>query len=272
MDLPSAIRLLDSHVDTIPSGLPRLERIARAGLRLSGGRGPLLGLLLAGASPTGCGGRRVLWPLWANEAMHRAYTLIRLVGLLAERSPEPHAGDTGLALELSLGAELADSYMALAIGRDEDMVPCSELLRSVVCGLVELFGPAAGDVFVKTYVERIKLPAFQRRALVLAASELVAESLLRAFHGRGAGRIEVEVAHVTPTRARLRVTDDGNRRSPCSPDRGVVHDLADLLETVPSYSHVVTGGTVAEIAFPVRPCHPRHANVPITRDNEKRPT
>src|ERR1700735_1884694 len=55
----------------------RFERLAAAAGELP--RWPaLLKILLGAAAPGAWGGREVLWPLWADEAMHRAHCMVRL--------------------------------------------------------------------------------------------------------------------------------------------------------------------------------------------------
>lgn len=62
---------------------------------------------------------------------------------------------------------------------------------------------------LRTDVERLARPAFQRRALVLAASELVVNALSHAFGSRRQGRHVVSFRMVSRRRARLVVADDG---------------------------------------------------------------
>jgi two-component sensor histidine kinase len=63
------------------------------------------------------------------------------------------------------------------------------VLREIVRDLVTLFGPTAGDIELHLNIERVALAAYRRRALVLAASELVINALLHAFKGRSGGLI-----------------------------------------------------------------------------------
>lgn len=210
-------------------------------------------MLLAAASPTVCGGRAVLRPIWATEALNRAYNMVRLVGRLEQRAPDCN-NRTGFDLEAKLGAELAATFDALAISCDEEPRPCSVLLRDLVRDLVELFGPAVGPVVLATCIDRLALPAFRQRALILLANELVSNALLQAFEPHRSGRITLHLAVLDRRSARLTVTDDGGNvfdRARRHPSRcGVVDYLADLLESDLTYRSRPGGGMIAELEFP----------------------
>jgi two-component sensor histidine kinase len=233
----------------------QFERIATAATRISVRRSKLLGTLLSAASPAVCGGRLLLRPLWATECLHRAYTLIRLLGRLERRSPSHNEQSGRPDFEARLGAELASIYNSLAINSDEEPRVCSTALRDVARNLIELFGPVVGDINLLTSVDHLVLPAFQHRALVLIASELVMNTLLHAFKGRCSGRVTFEFSVINHGTARLTVTDDGDnpfsrvshRPARCS----VSNYLADLLLSELSYRPATGGGTIAEIDIPL---------------------
>ena len=63
----------------------RFERLAQLAQGLPTEPGDLLGALLTGTLPVNHRGCEVLRPLWAEEAVHRAYTLMRLVDLRNRR-------------------------------------------------------------------------------------------------------------------------------------------------------------------------------------------
>jgi hypothetical protein len=229
----------------------QFERIATAAASISARRTKLLGTLLSAASPAVCGGSPVLRPLWATECLHRAYTLVRLVGRL-ERKLSPHNEQSSRPdFESVLGSELASVYNSLAINTDEEPRTCSTPLRDVARNLIELFGPVVGDINLLTSVDRLILPAFQHRALVLIASELVMNTLLHAFKGRCSGRVTFEFSVIDRGTARLTVTDDGDnpfsRVSHCPARCSVSNYLADLLLSELSYRSATGGGTIAEI-------------------------
>jgi two-component sensor histidine kinase len=157
-----------------------------------------------------------------------------------------------VAADDALARDLAALFMSLQTESEAAELPCSRMLRNVVADLAALFGSVAGDVILTTHIERVSLPAYKRRALVLAATELVINALLHAFRGRRQGRIEVSLTLLGPALAYLRVSDDGIGFSSKPSDYcgGIAARLADLLETDLVYYR--TGiGTAALLVFPV---------------------
>ena len=63
----------------VRSPQPRFESMALLAGKLPARAGDLLGILLPSAAAMNDRGCEVLRPLWAEEAMHRAYGLVRLV-------------------------------------------------------------------------------------------------------------------------------------------------------------------------------------------------
>jgi two-component sensor histidine kinase len=213
--------------------------------------GELLTVLLQSAVLGVESGCEVLRPLWAEEAMHRSYNILKLVALLQRRIRRGRRDDVTHHIERSIAVHLAALYRSLVTGSDRNIVFCSAVLRGVVSDLVALFGSVSGDVKLRTNIEHIALPEFQRRALVLAASELVMNALLHAFKGRGHGRLQVELCLVDSRTARLTVTDDGVgcRIDPVEAERGVAGSLAGLLGSSLAYRPCLRNGTTAEITF-----------------------
>jgi two-component sensor histidine kinase len=216
---------------------------------LSPVRSEMLRLLLNAADPSRSGGRPVLRPLWANEAMHRAYNLVALMLLLDRHIPKYSVADCELEVKNALA--LAESYRALEITNDVDIVGCSDLLRTTTLGLVELFGPGVGNISATVALERICLPTFKRRALTLACSELVINGLRHAFAEHSDGSITVLLTAPGKSKACLTVTDNGRGISSGRDkvSRGIATDLALLLEGALVYSCSQGGGTIAEINF-----------------------
>jgi signal transduction histidine kinase len=229
----------------------RFHRMIAVSKQLSPVRSEMLRLLLNAADPRRSGGRPVLRPLWANEAMHRAYSLVSLTLLLDRHIPRNSA--VGCELEVKNALALAESFRALEITNDLEIVGCSDLLRTTTLGLVELFGPAVGNISATVALERICLPAFKRRALTLACSELVINSLRHAFAECSDGSITVLLTTSDQSKARLTVRDDG-RGIPFGTHEmsgGIATDLAFLLEGDLEYRSSRAGGTIAEINFMV---------------------
>jgi hypothetical protein len=93
----------------------------------------------------------------------------------------------------------------------------------------------------------------QRRALVLAANELVMNALFHAFQGRRRGQLVVKLRSYDSRHACLAVFDygigyDGDRSAP---ECGVAGGLADLLASTIVYRRGDRGGTIAQIHFPL---------------------
>jgi two-component sensor histidine kinase len=131
------------------------------------------------------------------------------------------------------------------------------VLRDVVLNLGALFGGGNGLV-VRTIIERINLPGYKRRALVLCASELTINALTHAFRGAaGDGRIDVSLCLLDNTRACLRIVDNGAGFASRRPDTAVsiAGGLAGLLEAELTYDRTGSSTTVAEVVFPVEPAY-----------------
>jgi two-component sensor histidine kinase len=257
-DLPSGV--IRHRADRTRSGINHLasksqyEQVACATAAISPQRARLLGILLAAAPPASCGGRPVLRPIWATEALHRAHSMVRLVGRLEQRMPRRDDQSRLPDFETNIGLELASIFDSLAMTDDEELRPCSSNLRDVARNLIELFGPTIGHVTVATSVDQLALPAFRHRALVLIASELVTNTLLHAFKDRRAGQVTLQLTLPGRGVARLAVTDDGDGlcdRARCHPAGcSVINYLADLLEAELVYRPRPGGGTIAEIEIP----------------------
>jgi hypothetical protein len=232
----------------------RLEQMAEVVATVCSTRQEILGLLLGTTSPLAYQGPPVLRPLWASEAMQRAYDLIRLVACL-ERSVPLRAYDLAAACaERKLARELAATFRALDLADDKQILPCSDLLRALMRDLVELFGPVGGGIDVRTSIEPLLLPADKRRALLLAAYALVANLLGSELTDSNGGVVMVTLSRVGESEALFRVVDSGRRLrgGDCIRRFEVIADLANLLESDPVYRIEAAGGVAAEIVFPVQ--------------------
>ena len=182
------------------------EMLAASSDRLARSSKDVFGALLAGTYPESVSFGWTPRPLWNEEAIHRAYRMLQLLLRLRERR---HGNEHAWHPDYALAMQLAADIRSLSGTEEHLPVPCSAVLSSVVCSLSSLFGQAAGGIDLKTSIERVSLPAYRRRALVLATSELVVNALSHAFNGWAGGRIDVCLQRVTGGCARLRVADDG---------------------------------------------------------------
>ena len=210
-----------------------------------------IGILLASATLPTSRGCEVLRPLWSEEAKHRAHSFRRLASA-RNRLGQPAKEDPVAAGVVAFAAgDLAERFRELRRGGERALVPCAPILRDVVTDLSALFGCPANIAF-RTPIDRMSLPAYKRRALVLAACELICNALSHGFPGCLPGMIEVGLTRRGSRSACLRVADNGVGFIDGAPDlhRGVAAGLAGLLESDLRYDRT-DGWTVAEIAFPV---------------------
>jgi hypothetical protein len=236
---------MSQAVATPPAVRSRFESLALHAGTTEAKAGDLVGVLLAAAFPLHDRGCEVLRPLWTEEAMHRAYSFVRLVDAGKRHRAVAAQNDDAIARDLTV------CFRDLTSGGERDLQPCASVLRKVTTGLGALFGGPA-NITVETKIEDVWLPAYKRRALVLTASELVCNALLHAFRGRRAGQIEVSLTALGATSACLHVGDNGNGFIESSPNLscGVGAGLAGLLEADLFYDRMA-GWTIAEIEFPL---------------------
>ena len=213
-------------------------------------RGALLGVLLDSCVDRGLGGA-VLRPLWAEEATHRAHNLVRLLAAGHARFGRGARTPLRASIELALARDLASLLRSLETANETAILPSARLLRDVIRDFDALFSTVAGEVTLCTDIASVALPAYKRRALVLAAVELVANALLHGFRGRTHGRIEVTLQLLGSAGTSLCVTDDGVGFAGRAPDphAGIASALADLLEGDLAYCRT-RGRTRATIVFP----------------------
>ncbi|MCI0430296.1 MAG: ATP-binding protein [Rhodospirillales bacterium] len=155
--------------------------------------------------------------------------------------------------ELARASRLATCFHALDIKDEAAVLPCTDILHETASCLVDLFGPAVGQVILTAELDRLALPAYRRRALVLAAAALVTRTLLHAFRRRSEGQIVITLGRDDPHHALFLIEDDGCE---FGPDRAcatheIVAGLTALLEADVVYRHSEMGGTAAEVRFPI---------------------
>jgi hypothetical protein len=213
-------------------------------------RQAMLGILLDATLPMTSRGHQAFRPLWVNEAMHRAYKMVRLTAALEWLAPLGRFDRMVDEAERRIATEIATVFRSLDVDDDDDVMPCSDDLRTAVCGLFELFTPVAGSACLRADIERLGLPGFKRRALVLAACELVSDLLLRGFIQSESGDIHVALRKAGVTEMRLTVSSGAFDTIPDRPSDSL-SDLAALFEGNLSYSVLHMGGVAAELTFPI---------------------
>jgi hypothetical protein len=220
--------------------------IARSSLGLSHQRRALLSCLFGSGLTEDRSGPAVLRPLWANDAMQRAYDMVRLTAALDAASPAGGAPQATFAVESRVAAELALTYRQLSAHDAQDQVPCSGSLRTVLRNVVELFGMPFGGPELRTDIQSMTMPAFQCRALVLAASGLVMSALTETF--APVRRIDVELTPLGFGVMRLRTAVI----SATGTDAGCSHNLQDLVSLLDEgclHAFAAGGGYEVEVYF-----------------------
>lgn len=227
------------------------EKLAAKTLHLTHRAEDIFGVLLVGTCPPLARDGWTFLPLWNEEAMHRAY---RMLQLLLRLQAQQQDGAYDWRAEYVLAMHLAADFRSLLATAESLPVACSVLLRSVVRNIIALFGPAAGDIELKTSIQRISLPGYRRRALVLAASELVVNALSHAFAGRADGRIDVCLQSLDESRACLRVIDNGTGAFEGNIDTStsLAGRLGRIFGGCLTYPRDRAEVTTAEIVFPLR--------------------
>jgi hypothetical protein len=221
--------------------------------RMSAERVAVMVALLGATLPTTYDGHRKLQPLWANEAMHRAHTTICLIKSLEGRVLVPRGSPSVGVYELNLANDIARLIKSVSYAQPSTLVSCSSTVKDLVLETVELFGPGAGDVAIETNIERVVLPAFKARALVLLAQYLVVNALLVGLQFPDGGCITVNLCRTAPTGARLSVITSGPGlvgSQPCS--CSVTHDLASLLGSTLAYNLMCKKELTACVDFRTR--------------------
>jgi two-component sensor histidine kinase len=220
--------------------------------------GDLISVLLASTFPIRGHGYQVVRPMRAEEAMHRAFNFLRLVDA---RNRLGESKSENSRLEDAVACDLGDRFRQLATDREREVLACSAILRDIVSGFSTLFGYPT-NIALTIDIEEMLLPAYKRRALILATSELVSNALLHAFRGRTADVIEVGLAGTGLKSACLHVADNGVGFIGSLPNllSGVGARLAGLLEADLACDRVA-GWTIAEIDFPVCGSQPVHRSV-----------
>jgi two-component sensor histidine kinase len=255
---------LDLAVPAVTFPGSRFELIAAQSNALPPHLGDLLGVLLQAAAATESVGRPVLLPLWTEEAIHRAYAMLRLLSRQAERERGRVKDIFAAGVEFALARSLATAYGSLASPIEDEVVPCADSLAEIILNLGALF--TRGDrIVVRTCIEPLSLPAYKRRALVLCASELMINAITHAFRGGSPdARIEISLLRLGNQSACLRVADNGvgfDRRRPDT-SLSIAGGLAGLVESDLTYYRTADWTTTAEIVFPIEDAGPNHRQRP----------
>jgi hypothetical protein len=230
--------------------LCRLEQMATDVAIVSGSRQVVLGILLDATLPAARSGRPAFRAVWVNEAMNRAYNLIRLAALSEKFAPPCRRDVTADEAERRIATEVATVFRSMDVDNDDESMPCSKALMTVVRGLNRLLAPTTGSMCFTADIARLSLPLFKCRALVLAAHELVSGLLLCGLSQSGRGHIKVALCKNGQREMALKVTGRGlgtMQEPPCDS----LLDLAELLESNLSFRATCFDRVSTELTFPI---------------------
>jgi len=191
-----------------------------------------LDILLSAPVPSSWGGREVLWPLWAHEAMHRAHPLMHLRSRLERRMTQLGNGAAWSTSCLEKAIALADALAELRIVDDLEVLPCSRLLGETAAGLLNLFNLPDSDFEARIVLEGIAMAAYKRRALILATSTLVMQTITSVMDRGYTPVISIKLSAQSNGHWRLAVTTEGaaGADEDARESDDIVDGLADLLE------------------------------------------
>ena len=194
--------------------------------------------------------------VWLEEAMHRAANLRQLVTNIDRMLARGGVDAEDRSRTARRAAELLRTYEAL--GRNSyGPCPCTPVIATIVGGLVEMFGHTVGSVVLLMELQPLELAPERRRALVLAASELVINALRHAFVGRRSGIIRLDL-HCDPRQRKASMCIADNGVGPAGFGEGsglgchIIRGLAEVLDGAVVWRHSESlGGTEALLSFPL---------------------
>jgi two-component sensor histidine kinase len=187
------------------------------------------------------------------EASNRISNLLHLIVALERKSWRDGDADERAPADCAQANMIAAYFRSLDIARDAKLIPCTETLRGLITGLVELFGPTVGVIELKTDLQGLTLPVHRRRALVLATCEMVTAALRYGFRQRNRGKITVTLARDDSSSGRLLVEDDGSGLGVARGDSNipVIGGLAKILGAEFLYWQSPEGGLASELTFAI---------------------
>jgi two-component sensor histidine kinase len=194
-------------------------------------------------------------PVWADEATHRAANLQHLAMNLDRLLDDRKIAPSSRVRALARANALVRAYRSLDVDPEAGPCSCAEEIRDIASGLVEIFGHTVGSVVLSLELQPLLLAGEARRALVLAASELVVNALRHAFIGRQTGNIEICLYHDQAAQKEvLVVADDGvglsNAEEPAGMGHSIICGLAQVLGGEVIWRSLLLGGTEVMLCFP----------------------
>jgi len=194
--------------------------------------------------------------VWAEEAMHRAANLRQLASSLEHLLDSGRIDSSNRARSIRRAKALVNAYQSLDAVEAVHAYTCGRELTDIAGGLVEIFGQTVGSLVLSLDIQPVLLTAEARRALLLAGSELVINSLRHAFIGRQTGVIQMALyQNLLSQEGSLIVADDGvgpGDLKKAGLGRGIVCELACVLNGDVSWQRSpLLGGTEVILNFPL---------------------
>jgi two-component sensor histidine kinase len=197
------------------------------------------------------------YAVWVKEATHRAANLEQVAVSLQRLINRGRLRADGSPETIRRASAMARTYRSLLVPDICSQCPCAPDLKNIANGLVAVFSPSIGSVMLNLDLQPLMLQREKRRALLLAASELVMNALRHAFAGRPSGNIRITL-HSDRRRNEgiLAVIDDGigpdNVARGHGHGRSIVLGLSDVLAgTIIWRKSMLLGGTEAMLRFPL---------------------
>ena len=195
--------------------------------------------------------------VWMAEAAHRAANLEQIATNLHRLIDRGRIGSNDPSQTIRQANMLAKTYRSLDSSDGRGPFPCAPELKNIAYGLIAIFGHSACSVNLSLDLQPMMLEHKQRRALLLAASELVMNALRHAFVGRRSGTIRISL-HWDAAREEgvLEVADDGKGPVDVAAGtglgHGIIRGLADVLGgSVDWRRSILLFGTAAVLRFPL---------------------
>ncbi len=228
----------------------RLEQMAAEVALVSGSRQAVLGILLDATVPAARRGRPAFRAVWVNEAINRAYTMIRLAALSEQFAPLCRLDMAASEAERRIASEVSAILRSMDVDDDDELIPCSEALATVGRGLIALFAPAVGSLRFTADIALLSLPRFKCRALVLALCDLILGLLLRGLAQSRRGHIMVALRKRGQREMSLTITGNGLGTMYEPPSESLT-DLVELLESNLSFRVPCFGTAATELVFSI---------------------
>ena len=197
------------------------------------------------------------YTVWMAEAAHRAANLGQIATNLHRLIDRGRIGSNDPPKTIRQANILAKTYRSLDCSDGRGPVACAPELKNIAYGLIAIFSHSVDSVSLLLDLQPLTLEHKERRALLLAASELVMNALRHAFVGRHSGTIRISL-HWDALRGEgvLEVADDGKGPDDVATGtgrgHGIICGLADVLGgSIVWRRSMILFGTEAVLRFPL---------------------